>query len=230
MPEPKDQISDLVRTAAWLVDDPSLAPSLLFAPVDAASEALGVATEFALRASEACEKPGWLVDLDFQNNPAFYAFESGQHVGTGQPGRAYDASLGQAPTYRLVPQAKTNAANKLLTVNQIDQANLMVTRFRTERLDPAQSVLARPTRQWWQTLRTISDMITVLAPPLDRSPAGALAAPDMDGVILVVAADQSHPAAIASARAKILQSGGHLLGVVMTGLRKDARFFHRIAA
>ena len=40
MPDPKDQISDLVRTAAWLVDDPSLAPSLLFAPIDAASEAL----------------------------------------------------------------------------------------------------------------------------------------------------------------------------------------------
>ena len=84
--------------------------------------------------------------------------------------------------------------------------------------------------EWWQALRGLCSWAVVDAPALERSTAAQTIAPAVDGIILVVTADQTSPQEIAAARRELEAEGGRVLGVVMNQVRGDAKFAERFSA
>lgn len=188
-----------------------------------------MAASFALLAAGQAERTAWLVDLDLAKNAAHDAFDIGFAHGVARPGRAYDASFGCAPIYDLLPAAQAGMA-KLLTAHIVTGTQLLVTRFRTERLARGQGVRLRPQPAWWQALRRSTDWIIVDAPALDRSDAVLDVASEADGVVLVVQAESTGAEEVANAQLAIERRGGYVIGVVLNRMRADARFAGRIAS
>lgn len=191
-----------------------------------------MAASFALLASSRAQRTAWLVDLDLRNNGAFKGFQSGFAQGVGRPGRAYDASLGTEQIYMVSPKTvsqggQTAAPEKLLTVHQIENERLMVTRFRNDRLRPAQRVHVQTQPAWWNKLRRAADWIIVDAPAIERSGAGLAIASQMDGVVLVVKADETSAEDLVALRREVEVHGGSIIGVVFNAVRADARLADR---
>ncbi|MEZ5954525.1 MAG: hypothetical protein R3C13_09505 [Hyphomonas sp.] len=174
-------------------------------------------------------RSAWLIDLDFRRNPLYRAFEDGFSKKIGGPGRAFDASLNEPPIYALTPPPPDGSdGNKLLTVHQIEGTRLLVTRFRNERLRPAQKVQLRTQPRWWAALRASADWGVIDAPALERSAAALAVASQMDGVVLVVRADKTSVSDVAAMRLEVEGHGGKVIGVVMNRVRADARFADRL--
>lgn len=193
-----------------------------------------VSASLALLMSGRSTKSTWLIDLDLLESPVFYAFQSNLFHRTGRPGRAFDGSLNTRQFYNVVPElrareGRTQARPKMLGVHQIDGTRLMVSRFRTELLKQGQRVQINGTPDFWHALRNASDWAIVDAPALDDSRAGLAVCRHMDGVIIVVQADKTHVDEISGLRDEIEAHGGHCLGVVVNGVKADARFADRIA-
>ncbi len=223
----RSDLGTVWRTASRLTASGGAGRAVMFIAARDGEGVTSLAASFALLAGRQAEKPAWLVDLDLRRNPAFEAFETGFADRIGRPGRAFDASLRQEPIYSVVPRIAGKAEGKLLTAHEIDGANLLVTRFRNERLQPGQRVHIRTAPDWWRALRKLTDWIVVDAPSLQRSPAGLAMAGQMDGVVLVVEADRTSTEDVLSARREIEAHDGEIIGVVMNRVRADARFADR---
>ncbi len=188
-----------------------------------------MAASFALIAAQRASKTAWLVDLDLRRNQAFKAFEAGFAGADSRPARAFDGSLRTDQFYQIVPRVAENADTKLLTACEIQGHRLLVTRFRNERLREGQRVQIRTAPDWWRALSKISDWAVIDAPSLARSPAGLAMAGQMDGVVLVVEADQTHAEDVIAARRDIEAHGGKIIGVAMNRVKADARVASRLA-
>ena len=188
------------------------------------------ATSFACIAARRAEKPTWLVDLDLRRNPVIHGLEQGFARDVGRPGRAYDASLKQAPIYAVSPRLADARQDKLLTVHDIDGLPLLVTRFRNERLRPDQRVSLQAAPQWWAKLRQMAGWVIVDAPALERSSAALTMASCVDGIVLVVEADRTNAVDVAGASRDLEAAGGHVIGAVMNRVGADARFADRFSA
>jgi len=189
-----------------------------------------MAASFACMAARRSEKPVWLVDLDLRQNPVYHGFQDGFARDVGRPGRAYDASLRQVPFYQITPGAEGTRQDKLLTAHDVEGLPLLVTRFRGDRLKPGQKVRTQHAPEWWQALRKLSSWAVIDAPALERSSAALTMAQVADGIVLVVSADQTTAAEIESARQELEANQGRVLGVVMNGVRGDARLAERFSA
>lgn len=189
-----------------------------------------MAASYACMAARRSEKPVWLVDLDLRQNPVYHGFEDGFARDVGRPGRAYDASLRQVPIYQLSPGVEGSRQDKLLTAHDVEGLPLLVTRFRGDRLKPGQKVRTHHAPDWWQTLRTLSSWAVIDAPALERSSAALTMAPVVDGIVLVVSADQTTAPEIESARQELEAKQGRVLGVVINRVRGDARLAERFSA
>lgn len=198
-----------------------------------------VAASFALLAATRASRSAWLVDLDFKSNRQYEGFRRGFNKDVGRPGRAYDASLKTRPIYRVSDYSADLATSgldvrpeasseKLLTAHQIDGTRLMVTRFRNERLRPAQSAVPKPHEAWWLALRRITDWIVVDTPPLTKSGIALPVAPEMDGVVMVLHADRTSARDAQNLQTEIEANGGIVLGTVMNGARYDTRLMRRL--
>lgn len=203
---------------------------LMFTSARVGEGVTSMAASFACMAARRAEKPVWLVDLDLRRNPIIRGFQEGFARDVGGPGRAYDASLRQQPFYSISPKVEGKRSDKLLTAHDIDRLPLLVTRFRGERLQPGQKVRTRTAPEWWQALRGLSSYAIIDGPALERSSATLNMAPIVDGVILVVTADQSTAPEIEAARREIEARQGRVLGVVMNRMKSDARFAERFSA
>ncbi|MEM7327780.1 MAG: hypothetical protein AAF437_03510 [Pseudomonadota bacterium] len=203
---------------------------IMFTAVQPGEGVSSMAASFACLAARRSEKPAWLVDLDLRRNRAFQGFQGGFARDIGKPGRAYDASLRQEQIYRVTPAIEGARQNKLLTAHDVDGVPLLVTRFRGDRLQPGQTVRTQASPDWWQALRGLSSWAVIDAPALEKSSAAATMAPVVDGIILVVTADQTSASEIASARLELEAQQGRVLGVVMNRIRGDARFAERFCA
>ena len=186
---------DSVWRAALRVPPTSGARCLMFIAARQGEGTSSVAASFALMAAGHARKAVWLLDLDLRGNQAFAGFEDGFARGLKPPGRAYDASLRTDPIYTLVPPATTGrsagVSRKLLTVHEIPETRLLVSRFRNEELHPGQRVRLCDQPEWWEKVRKAADWIILDAPALDRSNAGPGMAARADGVVLVVEADST---------------------------------------
>ncbi|WP_340691694.1 hypothetical protein [Hyphomonas sp.] len=205
------------------------ARAVMFVAARSGEGTSSMAASFALMAAEHAERTAWLVDLALAKNEAYDAFDAGFASGVARPGRAYDASLGCAPMYELMPASRGGTA-KLLTAHPVTGTRLLVTRFRTERLAHGQVVRLRSQPGWWQALRRSTDWIIVDAPALDRSDAALDVAREADGVVLVVQAESTGAEEVANAQLAVERRGGYVIGVVLNRMRADARFAGRIAS
>jgi len=210
------------------------ARALMFMAVGEGEGTSSVAASFSLLAAPRTHRPTWLVDLDLHNNSQITAFEEGFASDIGEPGRPYDASLGQKPFFEVFgpDQAEVKPAlrnGKLLAAYQIEGTRLLVTRFRNGRLAYGQNVRLTARPDWWNTLRRSAGWIIVDAPSVTASSAGLGIAPLMDGVVLVVRADKTTPKEVTDLKEEVEAMGGHVLGVVMNQMRGDSLFADRLA-
>lgn len=207
------------------------ARTLMFVAARSGQGTSSMAASFALLTGEKVTRTAWLVDLDLRRNEVFRGFENGFARDAGVPGRAFDASLGQDPPYIISPEVLDGASGqKLMTAHQIGKTKLLVTRFRNETLRPAQKVQIRTAPKWWGALRRATDWITVDAPALERSGAALAIANQMDGVVLVVCADQTTAEEAQAMRLEIEAHGGKVIGAVVNKLRGDARLADRLGS
>ncbi len=202
--------------------------SIMFVAARCGEGTSSVAASFALLAARKSERVTWLVDLDFARNEAFGAFQAGFADDVGRPGKVFDASLRQKQIYAL-RSAKGMREARLLTVNEIPNQRLLVTRFRNAHLVEDEEVRFRVSPDWWAALRKSSDWAVVDAPALEVSTAGLVMAPQQDGIILVVEADRTGPNHIAMAKREIAASGGYLLGAVINKVGRDITFLEASA-
>lgn len=232
----KDYRKDLINVARSLERIPTRNGGRQILVIGATGEddASSVAASLSILMAGRSSRATWLVDLDLIGNQQYYAFHNNEFRRTGRPGRAYDGSLNVKPFYQIVPQLKTRdgerkAQPKFLAVHQIESSRLMVTRFRSELLRKGQKVQITSQPAFWQKLRSVSDWSVIDAPPLDFSRAALAVCRHVDGVICVVTADKTSVDQITGLRSEIESQGGHCLGVVVNGVKGDARFADRIA-
>lgn len=223
----RGDLGNIWRAASRLSAPVNAGRSLMFIAARNGEGTSSVAASFALLAARKAPKMTWLIDLDFRRNSAFSAFEAGFADDVGRPGRAFDGSLRQDQIYTVAPPAGPSD-DKLLTVHEIENERLLVTRFRNERLHETQQIQVRTSTDWWRALRKSADWTVVDAPALIRSPAGLAMAAQQDGVILVVEADRTTPQDVAIARREIETHGGRLIGTVMNKFGADARFIENL--
>ncbi len=174
-----------------------------------------LAVSFAWAVADASSKPVWLFDTDFSGNHLYTYFANGKIPGLGRPGRPLDASLGTEQIYRIEGAQPDPALTKLLTVHQIEDSRLFVTRFRNERLGPSQTVHPVAAPAWWAALRRISGWVIIDAPALNQSSLGLRHAQQADGVVLVIKADTTPAEEVSALRASLEATGASILGAVL---------------
>lgn len=232
MRDMRPDLGNLWRQSARLTS-PSGGRAVMFIAARTGEGTTSMAASFALIAAKRARRMAWLVDLDLRRNNCLKAFQAGFAAGVGRPGRPYDASLGAPPIYSITPQTiavagNDNAPEKLLTVHQVEGERLMVTRFRNDRLRPGQRVAIRTQPRWWTALRSAADWIIVDAPALERSGAGLAIASQMDGVVLVVRAEETTAEDVMALKREVEAHGGSIVGVAMNAARGDARFADKL--
>lgn len=232
----KDLRTDLsnVWRAAARMSSPRGSRAIMFISARSGDGTTSMAASFALLASKRAKRNAWLVDLDLRSNTAFKGFQSGFAHGVGRPGRAYDASLRTDQIYTVVPKTvstagKPAAPQKLLAVHQIEDEKLLVTRFREDRLRPGQRVHISTQPSWWNNLRSVADWVVVDAPAIERSGAGLAVVNQMDGVVLVVRADDTSAEDLTALRREVEIHRGNIIGVAINAVRGDARLADRLA-
>ena len=226
----REDLDPVWRATSRLSGASDGARAVMFVSARSGEGVTSMAASFACMAARRAEKPVWLVDLDLRNNTAYEAFAKRFARDVGPPARAYDASLREAPIYKISPRIADGRQEKLLTAHDIKGLPLLVTRFRSDRLKPGQSVILQDSPGWWNALRGLAGWVVVDAPALEASAAALTMASAVDGVILVVEADRTRPADIDAARREIEAKRGRVLGVVMNRVRGDARFAERFSA
>ena len=226
MKDLRSDLSNVWRAAARLA--PQNSRAIMFVSARSGDGSTSMAASFALLAGKRSNRNAWLVDLDLRNNNAYRGFQAGFAKGVGKPGRAYDASLGTQPIYEIYPQTvfrrgKPAKQEKLLSAHQIENERMMVTRFRSDRLKPAQRVHINTQPLWWNKLRKAADWIVVDAPAIERSGAGLAVASQMDGIVLVVRADQTSAQDLTALRREVEVHHGNIIGVAINAVGSDAR-------
>ncbi len=226
----RPDLASLWRTSAR-ISAAHGARAVMFVAARSGQGTTSVAASFALLAAEKVTRTAWLVDLDLRRNEVFRGFENGFARDAGGPTRAFDASLGSDPIYSISPEVlEGSSGQKLLTANRIGSTKLLVTRFRNEVLRPAQKVQIRTAPKWWDALRRATDWIVVDVPALERSGAALAVANQMDGVVLVLGADQTTAEEAHAMRLEIESHGGKVIGAVINKQSSDARLADRFSS
>ncbi len=226
----RTELGPVWRAATRLGATSTSARVLMFTSARSGEGVSSMAASFACVAAQRSDKPVWLVDLDFRSNTIFNGFKNGFAPDIGRPGRAYDASLKQPQIYTITPRIAEAKQEKLLIAHDIDKLNLLVTRFRGERVKGGQRVVLQESPNWWRALRQMAGWVIIDAPALEHSSAAVTMAGVADGTILVVRSDSTTPAEIDGARREIEAKTGRILGAVMNRVKADARLANRFSA
>ncbi len=188
-----------------------------------------VAASLAVLAQARARRAVWLVDLDLSANHAFRAFEQGFAPELGQPGRAYDAGFSTAPV-RVAGKPAAPGQRSLFCAHQIGLSKLFVTRLRRELLKSGETVRFMPSAGWWQALRAQAEFIIIDAPPLEVSGAALAVAKQVDASLIVVRSDRTCAQDVMAVREELESYGGQVVGLVLNGVRGDARLAERMGA
>lgn len=176
-----------------------------------------IARAFAELAAARAHKPVWLCDLDLVHSPqhTFYANEKR----SGPLGPAFDMGFGRTPFWRTAPGT---TGDGLMVAHRIGKSNLHVSRFRREKVAPDQAVQVTSAGDYWRAARAAMEIIVVDAPAINRARSGLALCADMDGVVLVVAAESTDASKALALRDEVLSRGGRCLGVVVNRSRDHA--------
>ena len=190
-----------------------------------------VAREFALHAAQVEGRRVWLVDLDLMGQTQTEALSADpvRHGDVG-PGAVAtpDGSMFftvQPPLKR--PDGRVWPDGRYIRAHGVGGSDLWVTHFRRDALRGRQAVHVLPAPDYWNALRRHADLIVVDAPAAERSHAGLTVAPNMDAVVLVVAADHADTRGPAYLRDAVAEAGGHCAGVFVNRVRVGAPRFLR---
>jgi Mrp family chromosome partitioning ATPase len=176
-----------------------------------------VAREFALHAARAFGRRVWLVDLDLmaQSQVASLAAAPARFGALGPAASASpDGSMFfsvQPPLRR--PDGRPWPDARYIAAHSVGGRGLWVTHFRREAMRQRQGVHVLPAPDYWNALRRHADVIVVDAPAFERSRAGVTVSPNMDEVILVVAADQADVRASVLLRDALTNAGARVAGL-----------------
>ncbi len=203
----------------------------MFISAKAGEGTSSIAASSGLIAAEMARKPVWLVELDVMRNHLFNSFAVGDLSRRfGGVGRPYQAYLKNNPFFSIEPENEDGALPpELFTAHRVGDTRMMVTQFASDQLKPGQSVRIRARPDYWAAVRAATDWAVVDAPSLERSAAGLAVASQVDGVVLVVKADETSPDEVDGLRRKVEHHGGKILGVVMNRMGSDAVFVDGLA-
>ena len=196
----------------------------------------GVSTVARAFARAAAARSGgrgvWLVELDVLAQAQFEAFADGAYGELGEPVRG---SPDDSAFFQVVPPVteagvRPPPPGDWLEAWPVRGERFWITRFRSERLRPGQSVRLTGGADYWDALKAYADLIVVDAPAAERSRAAAATAPHMDATVLVVGADNDDPAGPALLRDGLEAVGGRCAGMVLNRARPRAPGFLRALA
>ena len=176
-----------------------------------------VARELALFATRRAGRSVWLVDLDLIAAPqhATIANAAARYGALSEP---VQASPDGSMFFTVQPQAQTAAGEiwpdaQYLAAYRVGSARWWVTRFQRERLVAGQGVHVLPASHYWDSLRSVVDLVIVDGPSPERSRAALTVSPFMDQTVLVVAADEPDIEAPARMRDAVAAAGGDVVGL-----------------
>jgi Mrp family chromosome partitioning ATPase len=178
-----------------------------------------IAREFAYYAARRVQRPVWLIDADLLDSPQHNAL-AGRTGRYGGLGRQTDASPDGSAFFSVQPSGPGEdgepiAVARFLVAYPVGGAQLWVTRFRRELLQPWQKVEVEGAGDYWKALRRHAGLIVVDAPAAERSSASVVLAPRMDLTVLVVAADLDETAAPVALKRSILEAGARCEGLFL---------------
>jgi Mrp family chromosome partitioning ATPase len=176
-----------------------------------------VARELALFAARRAGRSVWLVDLDLIAAPQ-HATIANAAARYGTLSKPVQASPDGSMFFTVQPQAQTAAGEiwpdaQYLAAYRVGSARWWVTRFQRERLVAGQGVHVLPASHYWDSLRSVVDLVIVDGPSPERSRAALTVSPFMDQTVLVVAADEPDIEAPARMRDAVATAGGDVVGL-----------------
>jgi Mrp family chromosome partitioning ATPase len=233
----KDLRAELNETWRVATKAPSLdgGRMIMFMSALAGEGTSSVATSFAMLAAERARKGVWLVDLDLNNGRLFRAFDrDGEFENKFGPlGPAHRAELGESSFFTISPPPPPPSSGEkppsMFAVHRVGDSKLLVSHFRHELLDTNQTVKIRPGADYWKSVREIADWVIVDAPALETSSAGLALCSQMDATALVVRADQTPAVEVSRLGQEIEGHSGTCMGIVLNGIRGDARLADEIS-
>jgi Mrp family chromosome partitioning ATPase len=180
-----------------------------------------VARSFASLSASRAARSVWLLDLDFFTDGQFQALGKSNAQFSGP----FDMTFGRMPFWRASPRAADGSQGEGAVVGYRTRVDkLFVSRFDKSALRAEQKLQVAPAPDYWRAVRANIDLTVVDAPPLELSRAGLALAADMDGVILVIDAENGDVRDAIEMRDEILGRGGRCLGIVVSELgRKPAK-------
>ena len=105
-------------------------------------------------------------------------------------------------------------------VNATKVNNLSVLTAGTLPLNPPELLGSRDTRQWLQSFKDQFDVIIIDSPPVLALTDAQVLCSQVDGVVMVVAADSTSKADVQRAQAMLRHAGGRLLGAVFNKVKR----------
>lgn len=190
-----------------------------------------VAREFAFHAARRVGRRVWLVDLDLMGQTQATGIDR-DRVRYGELGAAASATPDGSMFFTVQPALKRPDGRawpdaRYISAHAVAGTSLWVTRFRREALRERQGVHVTPAGDYWRALRRHADIVVVDAPAAGRSQAGLTVAPNMDAVVMVVAADEGDAGAPALLRDALADAGAHVAGIFVNRVQVSAPPFLR---
>jgi Mrp family chromosome partitioning ATPase len=178
-----------------------------------------IARSFASLAASRAARSVWLLDLDFFSDGQFAALGGSKSQFSGP----FDMTFGRMPFWRASPRAPDGSQGEGAVVGYRTRVDkLFVSRFDKSALRADQKLQVAPAPDYWRAVRANVDMTIVEAPPLELSRAGLALVADMDGVVLVIDAENGDVRDAIEMRDEILGRGGRCLGIVVSELSQKA--------
>jgi Mrp family chromosome partitioning ATPase len=172
-----------------------------------------VARSFAELSASRAARSVWLLDLDFFADAQFEALggKGGRFAGP------FDMTFGRMPFWRASPRAPDGSQGEGAVVGFRTRTDkLFVSRFNKSALGQDQKLQVAPAPDYWRAVRSNVDLTIVDAPALEQSRAGLALVADMDGVVLVIDAENGDVRDAIEMRDEILGRGGRCLGIVVS--------------
>ena len=168
------------------------------------------------RAATLAAGPGnvYAIDLDVRRNALVRAFsDSETPLGPRIVGR-----LGGQLFYemRLADGRPWLEYRPAFFFHRLGRLRAYVSAFDASEVPEGGRLLISDQAQYWDAARAGGATVIVDAPALERSRIGLRVARHMDGVVLVVGADEGAAPAAVAAKSEILAAGGQLIGLVCT--------------
>lgn len=104
-------------------------------------------------------------------------------------------------------------------ISQVRNSRLFLTRLNNARTSNHVASVSMSDKSVWNRLRSEFDFTLIDSPPLSDSDESLTLCPVVDGVVLVVEAEQTRSQVVASTKDRIIQQGGSILGLVFNKQR-----------